>query len=856
MNFQIEFLLFLLSISLLGGLGVVVQSDDNIDDDGNDKKRRRTKEERGLPRPKALESLARTYLETQHRLWPKLVGKEFPAEIDGTTTKRLAAKFRELFLASSVTLFKPTSRRGAWKGVAAAYVRYSCDNSNPRSLDQQLKLALDKAKQENYFIPWEHVFADAAISGTTAERTGYQQAKAATVDDDSQIDVIFIDEIGRASRDMVEAMNLGRLLEANNKLLITVSDGIDMRNPMWKPLLSFFAALQEWFIDQLKQKVNRGLNDAFDEGKTLCDPGFGYNLVPTVDVQGNPIVRKNGRPFNSIVINEDHKKWVLAAFQLYALRKRSPARIAKLFNRFQVQERKTWDGSKIRKLLERHRFVGIRIKGRLKRGRDPLTEKPTTEIRPRSEWKAKRDRSIQIVPWSLWKKTRQRLAECARAYDPFENGIDRTDVYPSMLVRPICGSCGKTLWLGRSGKYGSYCCPNSRRGTNGCTYRGYKSAKIVEDAILGYLKVNVLTEEAVDNLVAMANEFLVSEAAKPKTDLEPVKARIRDTKRSITRVNKAIEIAETDIHIPSLVKRLVVLEKELASDQDELRQEQASNDIPDPLTVDEARLLMSNLRELLKGDVAQAAPVVRQLTGPITVHQVKQKGRKKADWIATFDAEIMPAMLELSRSGNCPTTGKLEHLCTHGWTMPQPAEVTLEEPPAYVVNGPDFLAEHNDGQAIIEIARSRGCHWQGVLESISYAATGLVPDVDNDSGDRTAGWERFKEFGDDVLRFRDVQELSWDKVVQKIQNLLNEKVSINAVLRSYEHAHGRFAGYQKRMHKSSFRHSKKFQEFRELVEGGEQSMVNVAKQLGIAERTAYTWKKRLNGLSGAVKRKG
>ena len=96
MNFQIEFLLFLLSISLLGGLGVVVQSDDNIDDDGNDKKRRRTKEERGLPRPKALESLARTYLETQHRLWPKLVGKEFPAEIDGTTTKRLAAKFLSL----------------------------------------------------------------------------------------------------------------------------------------------------------------------------------------------------------------------------------------------------------------------------------------------------------------------------------------------------------------------------------------------------------------------------------------------------------------------------------------------------------------------------------------------------------------------------------------------------------------------------------------------------------------------------------------------------------------------------------------------------------------------------------------
>jgi hypothetical protein len=412
-----------------------------------------------------------------------------------------------------------------------------------------------------------------------------------------------------------------------------------------------------------------------------------------------------------------------------------------------------------------------------------------------------------------------------------------------MLVRPICGSCGKTLWLGRSGKYGSYCCPNSRRGTNGCKYRGYKSAKIVEDAILGYLKAKILTDEVVDNLVAMANEFLVSEAAKPKTDLEPVKARIRDTKRSITRVNKAIEIAETDI--PSLVKRLVVLEKELASDQDELRQEQASNDTPDPLTLDEARLLMSNLRELLKGDVAQAAPVVRQLTGPITVHQVKQKGRKKADWIATFDAEIMPAMLELSRSGNCPTTGKLEHWCTRGWTMPQPAEIALEEPPAYVVNGPFFLAEHNNGQSIIEIARASGCHWQGVLETIAFAAIGQPVDVDADYEERFAAWEQFEEFSPDVRRLRDVEKLQWSQVLERIRDLRQSPCSINAIIRAYEHSHGRFSGLPRRATETRLRHSSKFQKFQKLLEGGEHDMVKVAKLLGISTRTAYRWKKRL-----------
>ena len=46
-----------------------------------------------------------------------------------------------------------------------------------------------------------------------------------------------------------------------------------MRNPMWKTLLAIFAALQEWFVDQLREKVNRGMSDAFQEGKNLAGVG-------------------------------------------------------------------------------------------------------------------------------------------------------------------------------------------------------------------------------------------------------------------------------------------------------------------------------------------------------------------------------------------------------------------------------------------------------------------------------------------------------------------------------------------------------------------------------------------------------
>src|SRR5262249_14694124 len=142
--------------------------------------------------------------------------------------------------------------------IAAAYLRFSCDKSNPRSLAQQLKLILEKARTANQFIPWSFVFADAAVSGTTADRRGYALANAVLEDASSPISTLYIDEIGRASRDAVEALRLGQLVDTQKKGMIGVSDGFDSSSPMSKMMLSIFAVLQEWFIDQLRSKVKRG----------------------------------------------------------------------------------------------------------------------------------------------------------------------------------------------------------------------------------------------------------------------------------------------------------------------------------------------------------------------------------------------------------------------------------------------------------------------------------------------------------------------------------------------------------------------------------------------------------------------
>lgn len=185
----------------------------------------RARDDRGLPDHDALIDLAKTYLETQHRLWPELVAIGVLPPLKEEATISLADSFRRRFLAGQIDLTPLPDTCPHWDDLGSEYLRYSCDNSNPRSLPQQLQLGLERAKRDKVFIPWECVCADAAVTGTVAARRGYQMAKA-LIQNESKVKRLYIDEIGRASRDAIESLRLGKLIERCEKRLIGVSDGL------------------------------------------------------------------------------------------------------------------------------------------------------------------------------------------------------------------------------------------------------------------------------------------------------------------------------------------------------------------------------------------------------------------------------------------------------------------------------------------------------------------------------------------------------------------------------------------------------------------------------------------------------
>jgi len=816
--------------------------------------RRRRREERGLPSDEGLRNLAQTYLETQHRLWPELVVSGHLPAITANIIADMASRFKQAFLAKTVPLLaNPAGTLPA--SLAASYLRYSCDNSNPCSLDQQLRLQLERGRQNGHFIPWDRVFADAAVTGTTAKRTGYELAQAALKAPSASVGVLYIDEIGRASRDMIEALKLGRDVARQRKRLIGVSDGFDTDTPGAKIQLSFYAALHESFVDQLRAKVRRGMHDAFHRGTNTGLPALGYKLVPAQDAAGRPLTGKDGEPLKALAIDDKTSCYVLLAYQLYGEKGRSLVWIGRRFNRQKVGGLETWDGSRVRQLLKRRLNVGILAYNMTHQVRDPDTGRVTVLKVPQEEWLVRRARHLQIVPWHLWKLVQHRLKECGRAF--FGKGgpsQDRTDLYPKALIRPICGVCGKPLMLGRSGKYASFCCLNGIHEKHGCTFRGYKSASIVESAVLSYLREHVLTPDRVEELILKANEYLTAQAAKPKANLAPVDSKIRKARAARDRLVALLErVGEQNLD--AVVARLRKLEEDLCQLRNRRSDLVARNHVPPSIDRAAADGLLQDLRGLLNQDVAHAAPILGELTGPVVVRQRREPGKARTIWFAEFTVNLVPVVAKLAAGQNCPTAGVWEYLNTRRWTIHQRATAMIRHVPQYELLGEQFKKLHEGGASVQSIAAAHGMPWKQANEILQYGLTGKRPAWKNHhrTGARKEQDPLYVQIASEVASLRDNQQLSWPKMIAHFA-AKRIKVGENTLRRAYDRAHPEIARAAadsgQTPKRDRYSHIAVRERFRKLLQEGRLNHTEIARLVGCSLQTVGRERAEMHGGKG------
>ncbi|HET9709017.1 MAG TPA: recombinase family protein, partial [Gemmatimonadales bacterium] len=153
---------------------------------------------------------------------------------------------------------------------AAIYARYRMEKQSEASIDDQFRVCQRLADRHGFDVVER--FSDAAISGGTSERPGYQDllrgARA------KQFKVIVAEDASRLWRSLPEQWRaVAELLDAGVHI---VTQDIDTRSENFKILLSVHGAMADVYRDQIAYRTRRGLEGRARNGKPTGGKAYGY----------------------------------------------------------------------------------------------------------------------------------------------------------------------------------------------------------------------------------------------------------------------------------------------------------------------------------------------------------------------------------------------------------------------------------------------------------------------------------------------------------------------------------------------------------------------------------------------------
>ena len=139
------------------------------------------------------------------------------------------------------------------KAKAAAYARYSTNKQSESSLEDQLRICERLAKQHGFEVVAR--FTDAAISGGTANRPGYQAMLEAARR--NEIDAIIAEDTSRLWRLLAE--QAPRLAELSDLGIEVITHDLDTRLESASILGAINGAMSEHYRKEIGRRTRRGL---------------------------------------------------------------------------------------------------------------------------------------------------------------------------------------------------------------------------------------------------------------------------------------------------------------------------------------------------------------------------------------------------------------------------------------------------------------------------------------------------------------------------------------------------------------------------------------------------------------------
>ena len=282
----------------------------------------------------------------------------------------------------------------------ALYARYSSENQRDASIEDQLRLCRLHAERQGWRVI--DSYADRAISGASLLRPGVQQLIADAMR--GRFEIVLSEAMDRLSRDQEDIAGLFKRMVFAGVKIITLSEG-ELTNLH----VGLKGTMNAIFLQDLADKVRRGLRGRVELGKAGGGNSYGYDVVKQFASDGEPL-RGDRR------INDAEAMVVRRIFRDYAAGK-SPKKIAFELNAEGVlgPSGSEWGFSTIlgsakrgNGILNNELYVGRIIWNRQRFIKDPDTGKRVSRPNPREEWVVQDVPDLRIIDQDLWDRVKVR----------------------------------------------------------------------------------------------------------------------------------------------------------------------------------------------------------------------------------------------------------------------------------------------------------------------------------------------------------------------------------------------------------------------------------------------------------------
>lgn len=222
--------------------------------------------------------------------------------------------------------------------TAVIYARYSSDNQTEQSIEGQLRVCEQYAKNNDIVILKTYI--DRAMTGTNDNRPDFQQMIKDSASKEWQNIIVY--KLDRFSRNKYETAKYKKILKDNGVKLISAMENIP-DTPEGIILESLLEGMAEYYSAELSQKVKRGMNETRLKGNfTGGTIIYGYNVEN-----------------HKVVINEGQAEVVRFIYEQYSLGVYVKDIIQKLNEKHIYNHGKPFARNTIYNILKNEKYSGI-----------------------------------------------------------------------------------------------------------------------------------------------------------------------------------------------------------------------------------------------------------------------------------------------------------------------------------------------------------------------------------------------------------------------------------------------------------------------------------------------------------------